>query len=65
VAVIMTALDKERCDIRVWSGECKQDDALSTREKYLCKQCGIIGKLEHEVCHDFYSYVSGDYKNLS
>lgn len=61
----MATMDKERCDVRVWSGDCKQEDAPSMSAKYLCTSCGTIDGLEHEVCHDFYSYVSGDYQSLS
>jgi hypothetical protein len=61
----MATINKERCDIRIWSGDCKQDGALSEDEKYLCKPCGKLDDSVHEVRHDFYSYVSGDYHNLS
>lgn len=61
----MASLRDSRCDTRIWSGECKRDDAPTLREKYLCVQCGRIEEMEHSVCHDYYSYVSGDYRNLS
>ncbi len=61
----MTAAYGERCDIRIWSSDCKQDDAQSKSAKYLCKACGTLDNLEHEVSHEFYSNVSGDYHKLS
>ena len=59
-----TALSEGRCDIRIWSGECVRKTFGDRGEKYLCEQCETIPALDHEVCHDFYSYVSGDYDTL-
>jgi len=61
----MATLKEDRCDVRIWSGDCTQTDAESTSDKYLCKSCGKIDDSDHEVRHDYYSYVSGDYQNLS
>lgn len=55
----------ERCDIRVWSGDCKQSSFADTSEKYMCVSCGIISNLDHEVRSDIFPHVSGDYDNLS
>ena len=56
---------KERCDTRVWSGECEHGDYSASGDKYLCKVCGTIEKLDHEVNHEVYPHVSGDYDNMS
>jgi hypothetical protein len=61
----MATKENKRCDVRVWSFDCKHDDTSSLSDKYLCSQCGTLGDLQHEVRHDFFSYVSGDYQNLS
>lgn len=61
----MATLRDERCDIRVWSAECKHDEATTGGDKYLCRTCETIDTMQHEVRHDFYSYVSGDYHSLS
>jgi len=60
----MTASYDDSCDIRIWSGDCEQLEAPSLSGKYLCKSCGMIDVLDHEVRHDYYSYVSGDYQKL-
>ena len=54
-----------RCDTRVWSGACDHGATEDTAGKYLCNVCGTIVDLNHEVRHEFYSNVSGDYDNLS
>jgi hypothetical protein len=59
-----TASQEGRCDIRIWSGECEQAGSTTTGDKYLCPACGIIGKLDHEMRHEVFPHVSGDYKNL-
>ena len=56
---------RERCDMRVWSGSCEHDGADSSGEKYLCPLCETVADLDHEVKHDTFSHVSGDYDNLS
>lgn len=61
----MATFRDERCDIRVWSADCKNEEATTESERYLCRTCGTIDTMEHEVRHDFFSYVSGDYNNLS
>lgn len=61
----MASVLEDRCDIKIWSGDCLQTDAPTLGEKYLCKSCGRIDDIEHEVSHEYYSNVSGDYQNLS
>jgi len=56
---------RESCDIRVWSGSCEHGEAGSSGEKYLCPLCETVATLDHEVKHDTFSHVSGDYDNLS
>lgn len=56
---------EERCDVRIWSAECKHEGAAQDRDKYLCVSCGKLPVLTHEVRHDIYSYVSGDYSRMS
>lgn len=55
----------QRCDTRVWSGECMHSDSADTGEKYLCEVCGQLANLDHEVRHDTFPYVSGDKDFLS
>ncbi len=59
----MTGSSTERCDTKVWSGECRSD---STRGEtaYLCTSCGIIGNLNHEMHHEGFPHVSGDSDSL-
>lgn len=54
----------ERCDIRIWSGDCKQSSFSNKSEKYLCVSCGMISDLNHEVRRDMFPHVSGDYSKL-
>lgn len=61
----MTASYKDDCDIRIWSGECEHSTFTSSEDKYLCELCEKIPDLDHEVRHDIFPYVSGDYENLS
>ena len=58
-----TALPPERCDTKVWSGECSHGDA-SGKNEYLCVSCGTIRSLDHEVHHEKFPHVSGDTDNL-
>jgi len=59
-------IESTGCDIRVWSGECQQPGNVSRDEKFLCRFCEQLPKLDHEVRHDVLpAYVSGDYDNLS
>lgn len=53
---------EERCDIRVWSGACEDGTDNDTSEKYLCKLCETIPSLDHEVRHEIFPHVSGDYE---
>lgn len=59
------SLGEERCDIHVWSGVCDHGDNVDTEKRYLCDLCESIAVLDHEVSHELYSNVSGDYDNLS
>ena len=56
---------EERCDTRVWSGECEQTDFSTGSSDYLCVSCGTIRNLDHEVHHEAFPHVSGDTDNLS
>ncbi len=60
-----TESPQERCDVKVWSGECRHEYSLTSGEKYLCTLCGTIRNLDHEVRHETFPYVSGDTDNLS
>ncbi len=51
---------QERCDIKVWSGQCGD----SGENKYLCNVCGSIHDLNHEMHHEGFPHVSGDSDNL-
>ena len=55
----------EGCDTRVWCEECKQSEYVTSGDKYLCSCCGKIMTLDHEVRHEMFPHVSGDYDNLS
>lgn len=56
---------EDRCDTKVWSGECRHDDYSTSGDKYLCTVCGTILNLNHEVRHETFPYVSGDKDFLS
>ena len=62
---IGNAGEKGRCDIRVWSGACEHETSGDSGEKYLCAVCETVAGMDHEVKHDIFPYVSGDYKSLS
>jgi hypothetical protein len=62
---IMTESPQERCDIKVWSGECRQSDSETGGKEYLCPLCGTISGLDHELHHEGFPHVSGDTDNLS
>ncbi len=55
---------QERCDIKTWSGECRQSDSSSGENKYLCAVCGTLVDMNHEVHHEHFPHVSGDSGNL-
>ena len=44
----MTDVPPERCDTKVWSGECRSDKATG-ENTYLCTVCGTIVDLNHEM----------------
>jgi len=54
----------ERCDIKVWSGACDHGTDSKTPEKYLCSLCETISDLDHEVRHEIFPHVSGDYERM-
>ena len=58
------ASPKDRCDIKIWSGDCRHTSYQSDGEKYLCTSCGTLSHLDHEVVHQFFPYVCGDYDSL-
>lgn len=60
----MTEAPQERCDIRVWSGECRQGEDAASGTKYLCATCETISNLDHEMHHEIFPHVSGDDDNL-
>jgi hypothetical protein len=62
---IMTEAPQERCDTKVWSGECRHGDVTTSGNEYLCSVCGTIPNLDHEVHHEIFPHVSGDADNLS
>ena len=54
----------ERCDTKVWSGDCRHDDYTTSGDKYLCVTCGTIRNLDHEVKHESFPHIVGDEDNL-
>lgn len=54
----------DSCDIKVWSGACDRGPAVDTPEKYLCPLCEMLPGLDHEVRHEVYPHVSGDYSRM-
>jgi len=55
---VSTEYGEDRCDTRVWSGDCTHD------EKYLCVSCGKIPGLNHEVRHEIFPHIKGDTDSL-
>ena len=62
---IMAESPQERCDTRVWSGDCRQKDYETGSNEYLCSLCGTIRDLDHEMHHEAFPHVCGDTDNLS
>jgi hypothetical protein len=63
----VTTIDRgsgEDCHIRVWSGACDHGDGVDPRDRFRCDACTTISGLDHEVSHDGFPHVSGDYDNL-
>jgi len=54
---------EDRCDTRVWSGDCEHDEATNG-DTYLCAYCGKIPVLDHEVRHEIFPHIEGDTDNL-
>ena len=59
-----TASANNQCDIKIWSGDCRQSSYQSVGEKYLCTSCGTLSHLDHEVIHNIFPHISGDYDRL-
>jgi hypothetical protein len=55
----------EPCDIRIWCEECKTDSYTTSGDKYLCRACGKILHLGHEVHHEIFPHVTGEGDHLS
>jgi hypothetical protein len=55
----------ERCDIKVWSGECERIDSRTGKNEYACALCGTIRNIDHEVHHELFPHLSGDTDKLS
>lgn len=60
-----TSASEDRCDVRVWSGACEHTDSATGREEYLCPLCETVADLNHEIRHEIFPHVSGDYANLA
>lgn len=58
-------LRTDDCDSRTWSGSCEHKVYTTLGDKFLCDTCGVISHGEHEVRHEVFPHVSGDYENLS
>lgn len=58
-------LNEERCDIHVWSGACDHGKDDRSGDRYRCDLCEEIAVLDHEIRHEIFPHVSGDYDNLS
>ena len=56
---------EERCDIHVWSGACDHGESSDAEKRYLCDLCETIPVLDHEVKHEIFPHVSGDYEVMS
>jgi len=59
-----TASPPERCDTKVWSGDCDHSGDATGGNEYLCVSCGTIRNLDHEMHHETFPHVSGDTDNL-
>lgn len=55
---------EDRCDTKVWSGDCAHGETTTAGEKYLCVACGRIPDLNHEVRHEIFPHIKGDTDNL-
>jgi hypothetical protein len=53
-----------RCDIKVWSGSCDHGPETKEPGKYLCSLCETLPGLDHEVRHEIFPHVSGDYDRM-
>lgn len=62
---VLSEAPGEGCDVRVWCNECKRSEYVTSGDKYLCSYCGKILDLDHEVRHEIFPHVSGDYDKLS
>ena len=55
---------EDRCDTRIWSGDCTHEEITDTGDKYQCVACGKIPQLDHEVRHEIFPHIKGDTDNL-
>jgi hypothetical protein len=62
---LVSQFTEEGCDIKIWSGDCRQETYTTLGTKYLCTACGKIANLDHEVRHEVFPYVAGDPDFLS
>jgi len=63
---MMAESKEERCDIRVWSPDCRHSVGNTGEVSYLCSPCEKTPNRNHEVIHETMPpYLSGDYNNLS
>jgi hypothetical protein len=62
--IAMPESTEKTCDVRIWCPECQRDEYVTSGDKYLCVYCGNIMSLDHEVRHEIFPHVSGDYDKL-
>ena len=58
-------MSEERCDTKVWSGECEHVAYDNLSEKFLCDFCDSIAVLDHEVNHEGFVHIKGDPESLA
>jgi hypothetical protein len=52
------------CDVKTWQGSCLHEEVEQKGEKYLCKSCGKISGLDHEIHHEHFPHISGDHSKM-
>ncbi|BCS53547.1 hypothetical protein [Geobacter sp. SVR] len=55
---------EQNCDVSIWCEECQQGEYTTSEDKYLCAACGKILGMNHEVRHEIFPHVAGDYREL-
>lgn len=55
---------EESCDIKIWCKDCEKSDYTAIGDKYVCTSCGKSLHLDHEVHHEIFPHVVGDYDKL-